>query len=90
MQANRITDPQQIRERLDACMMSPDKTTGCLVSICSREHRPAGIIYEGYRPIAACQTDEDRIYTLAGSGSRYRIAAAVLKLSGIVYIQPLG
>jgi hypothetical protein len=87
---DRITDPQKIRETLDKHMMEPEKQRApFLVTIFSREHRPGGIIYEGHRPIAACQTPNVRSYTLATSGSNYQRGCAFLKLSGIEYIEVL-
>jgi len=87
---NRITDQQQIRETLDAYMREPEKQrTPFLATIFSLEHRPGGIIYEGHRPISACQTGDERTYALATSGSKYQSCCAALKLSGIEYIETL-
>ncbi len=86
----RITDPQQIRETLDAYMKAPDEQRASfLATIFSREHRPGGIIYEGHRPIAACQTDDERTYTLSTSDSNYQLGIAALKLSTIEYVETL-
>lgn len=87
---NRITDPNEIRKTLDAYMREPEKQRASfLATIFSREHRKGGIIYEAHRPIAACQTDDERIYTLATSGSNYQLGCAALKLSGIEYVETL-
>lgn len=87
---NRITDPQQIRSTLDAYIKEPEKQRASfLATIFSREHRPGGIIYEGHRPIAVSQTDNDRTYTLSTSASNYQRSVCAVKLSGIEYIESL-
>jgi hypothetical protein len=87
----RITDPQKIRETLDTYMREPEKQRArFLVTIFSREHRAGGIIYEGHRPIAACETqDRGRSYTLATSDSNYQRGCAFLKLDSIEYVEVL-
>lgn len=91
MAFNRITDPQKIRTILDGYIKEPRKTKPSFVAtIFSREHRPGGIIYVGHCPIAACQTEEDRIYTLATSDSNYTRSVGTLRLSGIEYVEVLG
>lgn len=87
---NCITDPKQIRETLDAHMKEPEKQIApFLATIFSREHRPGGIIYEGHRPIAACQTGDERTYTLSTSDSNNQLGIAALKLSSIEYVETL-
>ncbi|MEG7727198.1 hypothetical protein U2063_15535, partial [Listeria monocytogenes] len=48
-----------------------------------------GVIYEGHRPIAACQTDAALTYTLATSDSNYQLGCVVLNLSAIEYVETL-
>jgi len=80
----------QIRDSLDAYMKEPEKQRApFLVTIFSREHRPGGIIYEGHRPIGACQTGNERTYSLSNGDSGYRLLVAALKLSTIEYIETL-
>jgi hypothetical protein len=87
---DRITNPQKIREVLDGYVKEPEKQKVPFVAaIFSRQHRPGGTVYEGHRPIAAWQFQDDRAYTLATSDTNYKAAAAVLNLKGIEYIEVL-
>lgn len=87
---NRITDPLKIRATLDAYVREPSKQRApYLVAIFSRQHHPGGVVYEGCRPIAASQSDEDRTYTLSNMDSDYQLGTAWLELSQIEYIETL-
>lgn len=87
---NRITDPEKIRETLDAYMKEPEKQRASfLVTIFSREHRPGGIIYEGHRPIGAVTSDAGRRYCLGTRDDGYSRSVASLNLDQIEYIETL-
>lgn len=80
----------EIRKTLDAYMNNlQNQSASFLATIFSREHRLGGVIYEGHRPIAACQTDAARTYTLATSDSNYQLGCVVLNLSAIEYVETL-
>lgn len=86
----RISNPDKIRETLDAFMKEPEKQRApFLATIFSREHRPGGIIYEGHRPIGAVITDDDKKYCLGTMDDGYSSTVASLHLSKIEYIETL-
>ena len=83
----RITDPQQIRAILDGFIHKPEAQKASFVPVIfSREHRPGGIAYEGHKPIAACQTDKERVYTLATSDSKHSRSVGTIQLSKVEYL----
>lgn len=84
-----VTDGDKIREILDRYVRDPGCKPEIIVIVFSREHRPGGIEYVGCKPIAAAQTENERVYTFSTSDSGYQSGAYVLSLSKIEYIQML-
>ena len=85
-----IRDKQRIQDILDMFINDIERLEQESISfipvIFSREHHPGGILYEGYRPIAVFQTEDDWNYTLSNSDSHYSLGVATLNLSKIEYL----
>ena len=85
-----IRDKQRIQDILDMFINDIERLEQESISFIpvtfSREHHPGGILYEGHRPIAVFQTEDDWNYTLSNSDSHYSLGVATLNLSKIEYL----
>jgi hypothetical protein len=83
----RISDKVEMRKILHRCMLNG---YGFIPVIFTREHRQAGMFYEGFRPLSSATNDLDTVYTLTSRDVKYsRPVCEPLSLSKIEYIEIL-